>query len=152
MRRRRSEWRRDDWILVVLGSFVILLLTFSFLTFARVVIDSLEPIDQVSTQFLTSIRADDYDTAFALLSTELRAKIGNPQGLRGIILEVDAIPESWEYDTHHISDNVYGEIGGMLRQKNGDRHYLTIMLRKVDEHWSISRFQWGQFESPLIDK
>jgi hypothetical protein len=92
-----------------------------------------------SEKFLTAVRTDDYDTAFALCSKAFRAELGSVDELRHSIAGRDAIPTEWQLDLFRMNGNI-GQVEGTGTLTRGRRAVIDLSLSRENRKWLISGF------------
>jgi|GEM_PF-1924209 len=117
-----------------------------FAIFFGVLNTLIAPITEVSDAFMTSLKDEDYYEAFNQLSFNLKSQSENPQRLESLVLEYDATPDAWNFNSQNIS-NTDGELSGTVRLKNGERLPIMIRLQLENEIWQVTYFEWGRLSS-----
>jgi hypothetical protein len=92
-----------------------------------------------SEKFLSAVRTDDYDTAFALCSQAFKAELGSVDALHDAIYGRDAIPTEWQLDLFRMDGNL-GEVEGTGMLTRGRRAVINLALSRENRQWLISGF------------
>jgi hypothetical protein len=96
-------------------------------------------LEETSDKFLTAVRADDYDTAFALCSQAFQAELGTVDDITHAIAGRDAIPMEWQFNLLRMNGNT-GEVEGTGVLTRGRRAVINLALTRENRHWLISGF------------
>ena len=102
----------------------------------------LAPASDVTHAFMDALHDDDYDTAFGLFASGLKAEIETPDDLRTLILEGKAKPASWTFNNQSVENNT-GQFSGEVTLEIGETVPITISLVYENDEWRIIGFNWG---------
>lgn len=106
----------------------------------------LAPVTEVGDAFMTSLKDEDYYEAFNQLSYNLKSQSENPQRLESLVLEYDASPDGWNFNSRSVR-NEFGDLSGTVRFKNGERADIVVRLQMEDGIWRITYFEFGRLSS-----
>lgn len=101
------------------------------------VLTLIQPVTEVSSDFLHALRRDDYAEAYRLLSFELQAEIENPQAFEALVQSQNINPSTWNVNFRGLRGDE-GEVGGTLTLDNGQTQPLSITLRRQQGAWHIA--------------
>src|SRR5262245_26432494 len=79
----------------------------------------LKPMGDAGNDFVTALHDENYDAAYALLAPELQDQFGDSSGLRGLILEYQLKPQTWNLNSYSMNNNT-GDIIGHTVLSDGD--------------------------------
>lgn len=94
--------------------------------------------------FLTALKDEDYDQAYALFVPELQQQIGDVADLQSMIQDSMAQPDEWEWTSFDLSAGEGGvqtaSLEGGLTFLEGREGAVTLTLVKIGEDWSLTSF------------
>ena len=102
----------------------------------------LEPASTVTYSFMEAVGEEDYQTAFDLFTSDLKAEIGSADQLRILILENKAQPESWLFNSQKVENNT-GQFSGQVTLDSGETVPIAVFLIIENDVWRIRGFEWG---------
>lgn len=131
-------------IFVVIAAIVISLVMCVGIAGAVVVLvfKLLEPVSEAGNEFMNAIRDGDYQDVYALVDDRLKSTVEDATRLESIVLEYDAQPESWNFNSQRIENN-FGEIEGTVTLEDGRTVPLMIQFVQSDGVWRITYFAWA---------
>jgi hypothetical protein len=97
-----------------------------------------QPVADVGEKFMQSLKAADYQTAYAQLHPTLQKKIGTPQDLRKMVESGKAQPTKWTFTTRDI-ENEEAHLEGSVTMAGGEGT-VTLDLIKVGNDWKVISF------------
>lgn len=102
----------------------------------------LEPVSEAGNEFMNAIRDGDYQDVYALVDDRLKSVVEDTTRLESIVLEYDAQPESWNFNSQSIKNN-FGEIEGTVTLEDGRTTPLLIQFVQLDGVWRVTYFAWA---------
>ncbi len=117
-----------------------------FVIFFGVLYAALSPMTGAASDYLDALRSENYEVAFDYLSFNLKQAADDPQRLGSLMLEYNALPESWNFSNQSVENNT-GQVSGGVQLKNGESMSILIRLQLEDENWRVTYFEWGRFSS-----
>lgn len=102
----------------------------------------LAPASDVTHAFMEALSNDEYQVAFDMFSSGLKAELETADNLQTLIIEGDAKPESWTFTSQSIENNS-GRFSGQVTLANGESVPITISLVYENDEWRIIAFEWG---------
>jgi len=97
-----------------------------------------QPIADTGDKFMQSLKAADYDSAYALMAPALQKKVGTVQGLRKMIETNHAQPTQWTFIDRNITGD-QGRLTGSVTMQSGPGT-LSLEMAKTGEDWKITAF------------
>ncbi len=98
--------------------------------------------DEVGEAFLSALKADEYQAAFALCGEDLQRELINADNLRYEIEKYQIQPENWVFDSRRLSvDQV--ELSGPADFRFHPGGTFQLTLRRYDKEWKIAVFYLG---------
>jgi hypothetical protein len=94
--------------------------------------------------FLTALKDEDYDQAYALFVPELQQQIGEVADLQSMIQDNMAQPDEWEWTSFKQSTGEGGvqtaSLEASLTYLEGREGAVTLTLVKIGEEWKLTSF------------
>lgn len=93
-----------------------------------------------STKFMTALKDQKYDQAYALISSDQQTNFGgSADGLKQLIEGNNwGKPASWNFTSFNMNNND-GVVGGDVTfSGDANKKTLQIVLRKVNDTWNVS--------------
>jgi len=140
--KRKSSSSPIKIIIIAIGVTVLLCVGFFVGTFALVT-NLLAPASDVTHSFMEALSNDDYQVAFDMVSSSLKSEIETAENLQAIILEGNAKPESWSFNSQSVENNS-GRFTGNVTFVNGVSVPIAISLVFENDEWRIISFAWGE--------
>lgn len=93
------------------------------------------PLSNTGDMFFTALREGDYNRAYNLTHSDMRARLGSAERLSILAREYRLEPVSWWYWQQSIRNNT-GRLEGQMTLENGETRSFRMMLdREAD--WKI---------------
>jgi len=102
----------------------------------------LAPASDVTHGFMEALSNDDYQGAFDLFSSGLKSELETAENLQTLILEGDAKPASWTFNSQNVENNS-GRFTGQVTLENGETVPIAVSLIYENDEWRIIAFEWG---------
>lgn len=103
-----------------------------------------EEVYATGDAFLTALKDEDYDQAYALFVPELQQQIGDVADLQSMIQDNMAQPGEWEWTSYKLStgegDVQTASLEGSLTYQEGREGAVTLTLVKIGEGWKLTSF------------
>lgn len=107
-------------------------------------VGSTQEVYAIGDAFLTALKEEDYDQAYAFFVPELQQQIGDVADLQSMIQDNMAQPDEWAWTSFKQST---GEGGVQTASLEGSLTYLderegavTLTLVKIGEEWKLTSF------------
>ena len=102
----------------------------------------LAPASDVTHAFMEALSKDEYQVAYDLASSGLQDELGTAGNLQTIILEGDAKPASWTFNSQNVENNS-GRFTGEVTMVNGESVPIAVALIYENDEWRVIAFEWG---------
>jgi hypothetical protein len=103
-----------------------------------------EEVYATGNAFLTALKDEDYEQAYALFVPELHQQIGDVADLESMIQDNMAQPDEWEWTSFNTSTGEGGvqtaSLEGSLAYLEGREGAVTLTLVKIGEEWKLTSF------------
>jgi hypothetical protein len=97
------------------------------------------PVDAVANEFMSALRDNDWQRAYALLDPRLQREVGTVTQFQQLITRRQAQPQSWNWNRRHI-DNDQATWGGSTTFTSGRRGTVELRLTRSDGTWRLVAF------------
>jgi hypothetical protein len=97
-----------------------------------------QPAADAGEKFMQSLKAGDYNTAYALCHPSLQQKLGSAQGLKQLVENGKAQPSTWNFTSRNI-ENAQAHLEGTATMQGGNGT-VTLDLVQVGSDWKVIGF------------
>jgi hypothetical protein len=140
LRSRISSFRRAGcWFILAMFLAVVALGGILIFAFTNV----LDPVGQQGNAFMTALRNEQYDAAYALTSKAFQQQ-SSVQGFGASMREFTSPPTNWRFTSFSVN-GLYGRILGRVTLE-GQEYNLTIYFVYEDGRWAVNGFDLTQYK------
>lgn len=97
-----------------------------------------KPVTSQGDAFLETLKAEDYNSAYAICSPDFQQKLQSVKHLEGNMEGLT--PKKWYY-THTSINGTNGELEGIVTFKNGSKGSFHFLLNQTSDGWRITSSQ-----------
>jgi hypothetical protein len=139
--KRKSSSSPIKLILAVVGISLLLCVGF-FVGIFALTTTLLAPASDLTHGFMEALSNDEYEVAFDMFSSGLKSELKTADNLQTMIIEGNAKPESWTFNSQNVENNS-GRFTGQVTLINGESVPIGISLVYENDEWRIIAFEWG---------
>ena len=104
------------------------------------VFNAVKPITDASEGFMNALKTGNYDTAYALLSSDVQTEVGgNADGLKKLIEANNTQPVSWSFTNANVT-NDRADFSGSVTFTGNRTGTGSLVLMKSGDAWKVAGF------------
>ena len=108
------------------------------------IVDTAKQANQTGVDFMTALKEGNFDAAYALLTQELQAEVGEVGNLQKMIDDNSARPKEWAFSSWNMStdpdQNSTATVEGSVTYQDGREGVVKLVLLKVGDSWQLLSF------------
>ena len=123
------------WHIIVAVALVVVLFIAALIFF---VFSLTRPVVSAGDAFMSALKSQNYEAAFALTTAQLQSELGAPKRLSGMFAA--AQPAEWSWSSRQIR-NGSGDVSGRVTYSTGTEGSVSLVLSSEGENWRVSGFR-----------